>query len=465
MTKKHKPRKVLFVQHGASIMGGVERLLLRITHSYRQRGIESIVVLPEEGELLDRLQAIGIETRLVPSNLFPGSNSHGLNQYLSCTYKRAKALVEIINQENIDIIHTNTVYPFDGALAAAQTGIPHVWHVHSNFDMDTIPSLLLAYPLSSQSARALYAKLADALVGCSKRTLRFFEEGGDCPLRVIQNGLDIEEFDKKSAPESTDIRALLGVDLETPLVAFVGRISQQKDPLTFVKAAFEILEKHPSTHFVILGPTDDVQLKLQMDNAINASSYSKYFHVLGEREDIPTLLPQFNLLLLTSKFEGLAGICLEAMAARCPIVSTRCGGSEEVIINCVSGFLTDIGDYRSIAQNAVAILEDIYLASAMKIEGRKRVEDHFSWEHFIDQFVDLYSELLKDFDPEQKAEPALELCFQLIAKNAELALQLEAHAVRLNELEGFFDRLQSTTVYQIFKTIYHFVGGHIRPKL
>ncbi|WP_415878634.1 glycosyltransferase family 4 protein [Methylomonas sp. TEB] len=464
MITPYKPKRILFVQHGATVMGGVERLLLQISGSYRDRGIESIVVLPEDGELVTRLNAIGIKTYIIPSILFPGSNNAGINLYLAGTIERAQAVLQIIKDEAIDIVHTNTVYPFDGALAAKMANIPHIWHVHSNFDIDTTPTLLKAYNLSDQAIRALYAALCDTLVGVSSRTLKFFEGDPRISSRVILNALKIDEFDHKTLSQSGEpnLRDLLKINTNDPIVGFVGRICDQKEPLTFVRAAKLISEKNPEAHFVIIGPPDDKTLKKLVEDEICRSRNPSHFHFLGEREDVPALLPQLSVILITSIFEGLAGVCLEALAARCPTVSTRCGGSEDVIVDGENGFLVDIGDYEAIAQQALRIIEDPELSNNLKISGRKIVEKNFSWECFIDNFIALYSELLKKNNDRQKSDPALELCFHLIAQNAALNLKLEAHNSRLIELEGFFERLQNSNVYRLTKYIYKILGGHVR---
>lgn len=466
MYNQNKPLKVLFVQHGSTIIGGVERLLLNMVTSYRERGVESLVVVPEFGELVDRLQLINIETRIIACDLFPGQNAHGLNRYLAGTVERAHALIQIIKDENIDIVHTNTVYPFDGALAAALAKIPHIWHIHSLYEQDTIPSLFNAYPLSEQNIKALYSQLANIIVGVSSQALSYFHEFlGNCRYVTIPNGLDISHFDRLSSLQNRNLREILGLGQKTPLVAFIGRIAPQKDPLTFLKAASEILKVEPDTHFIILGPPHDKALYQLVDNTIKNSTYADNFHLLGEREDIPGLLPQFNVFLLTSVFEGQGLVCLEAMAANCPLISTRCGGPEDIVVDGVTGYLVEVGDYKALAEKTVEIMLDSNLANALKLAGRKRLEEHFSWNHFIDQFIDLYSELTVSFDPGQKADPALELCFHFMAKNAELALELEKHETRIAELEGFFERLQNTTIYRIAKYIFRLVGGKTRNKI
>lgn len=463
MHNQNKPLKVLFVQHGSTIIGGLERLLLNMVTSYRERGVESFVVVPEVGELVDRLQAINIETGLISIDLFPGQNARGLNQYLAGTVERAHAIFRIIKDEKIDIVHTNTVYPFDGALAASLAQIPHVWHIHSLFEQDSIPAIFNAYPLAKQNIKALYAQLADAIVGVSKPALSYFDGiFGNCRYLPIPNGLDISHFDRLSSLQNNNLREILGLSQQIPLVAFIGRIASQKDPLTFLKAASEILKVIPETHFVIIGPSHDKALYQLVDNTIKTSTHADHFHLLGEREDIPGLLPQFNVFLLTSVFEGQGLVCLEAMTASCPLVSTRCGGPEDIVVDGVTGYLVEVGDYQALAQKTIAIIHDLELSNSLKLAGRQRVEEHFSWDYFIDQFIDLYSELLQNFDPEQKANPALELCFHFMAKNAELALQLERHEERLAEIERFFERLQNTLIYNFAKRLYRFASGNTR---
>jgi glycosyltransferase involved in cell wall biosynthesis len=117
-------------------------------------------------------------------------------------------------------------------------------------------------------------------------------------------------------------------------------------------------------------------------------------HFLGERGDVPRLLPHFDLLWSTSGYEGQSNVILEAMAAGVPVVATDIPGTRELVSPGATGYLVPVGDRAAFAKYAERLLNDAGLAAGLSAAARDRVEREFSVEKMVQRHAELYREIL-----------------------------------------------------------------------
>jgi glycosyltransferase involved in cell wall biosynthesis len=106
-------------------------------------------------------------------------------------------------------------------------------------------------------------------------------------------------------------------------------------------------------------------------------------HFLGNREDVPNLLPGFDLYVMASRMEASPLSVLEAMAASLPVVATRVGGVPEIVAEGETGLLVPAEDAGALADAIEGLLADDTRREAMGRAGRQRVEDNFSLEAVV----------------------------------------------------------------------------------
>jgi len=118
-------------------------------------------------------------------------------------------------------------------------------------------------------------------------------------------------------------------------------------------------------------------------------------HFLGKQDDVHTLLPLADLMLMPSELESFGLAALEAMACCVPTVATNVGGVPELITHDVNGLLYDVGDVDAMAAGALSLLTDPAKLEAMACAARKTAQDRFCASRIIPQYENFYESVMK----------------------------------------------------------------------
>lgn len=153
-------------------------------------------------------------------------------------------------------------------------------------------------------------------------------------LQVIYNGIDLEEIEN-AKPKS---REELGIPEDAFVVGQVGRLSEQKAPDTFVKAAKLIKEKIPNAYFVLVG---DGELRDQIEKMIHENGLDNSFLITGWVDSPASYMKIMNVGTLLSRWEGFGLVLPEYMACDVPIVATGVDAIPDVIQNGKDGILVE----------------------------------------------------------------------------------------------------------------------------
>jgi glycosyltransferase involved in cell wall biosynthesis len=143
-------------------------------------------------------------------------------------------------------------------------------------------------------------------------------------------------------------RAALGLDPQTVCIGFVGRIERQKRVDVLVDAFASLLRNHPvATRLLIAG--DGSQRAALEARVRETPDLAAHVRFLGEVECGAAWMPAFDVFALSSDYEGMPYVLVEALAAGLPLVSTRTGGVSTLITNGWNGFTTPTGDVETFA--------------------------------------------------------------------------------------------------------------------
>jgi glycosyltransferase involved in cell wall biosynthesis len=230
----------------------------------------------------------------------------------------------------------------------------------------------------------------DVVATVCETALREFAQRLDIPAKklvAIPNGIRVDKFLPASVEARQRVRTVLGVAPDTRLAGFVGRLTWAKDHATMIRAFQRVQERLPDTVLVLIG---DGPLKLELKELAAAEGIASRVLFLGDRSDIPELLPGLDLFVMSSVTEGYSIALLEACASGLPIVATKVGGNAEIVQEGVNGNLVPEREPVEMANAIIALLADGERAEAMGRAGREWVLDQGSFRTMATRYTRIY---------------------------------------------------------------------------
>jgi glycosyltransferase involved in cell wall biosynthesis len=198
---------------------------------------------------------------------------------------------------------------------------------------------------------------------------------------IVHNGLPLPPLLDRIAARA-EVTSELGIDAGAKLVALVGNLHPRKDHKTFLAAAEQVARRVEEVVFLIAGAGSERYTNL-LRQRIRDLQLDSRVRLLGWRDNIHNLLAAIDVLVISSEQESFGLTAIEALAVETPVVSTRCGGPEELLEEDVTGLLVPVKDPRALAEAIVRLLLDPQLARRLGVSGRDHVGEHFG----VDQYV------------------------------------------------------------------------------
>ena len=358
--------KVLHI-HKINGVGGSERHLLTLLPALRKRGVDArFLGLDVPGSDAPRFYA-ALDEDEVP------------HRSVRCTFdvnpRMAASVLRAVRDERPDIVHTHLVHAdLYGAAAAGVLRLPVISSRHND-------DRYLLGPF--RHVDRAFTRPVRRIIAISDAVHRFLAEAG-LPrekLVTVHYGLD-------SLPEArSELQpADLGIESDAPVVLAIGRLTEQKDHPTLLRAFALAHAHHPQAVLVILGvgpleaQTRALVIELGLANAV---------HLPG-RLEIRDWLDRADLFVHTSRWEGFGMVLLEAMLSSLPIVGTRVSAVPEVVADGATGLLFAPGDHHGIGTAIDELLSDPGRAKSLGAAGLARARSRFSVDRMADRTIAVY---------------------------------------------------------------------------
>jgi glycosyltransferase involved in cell wall biosynthesis len=209
-------------------------------------------------------------------------------------------------------------------------------------------------------------------------------------IRCVSNGIDTGRF-VPDIKKRHQIRKQL--DLENRFVWLaVGRLEASKDYPNMIRAFTRVAPSHPEALLLIVGRGS---LEREIKTLVRDANLEHQVRFLGQRQDIPDLMNTADAYLMSSAWEGLPMVLLEAAATSLPLVATDVGGNAEVVVPDLSGYLVPPNHADALA-DAMLKLMNLPPETLERLgnQARRHIETHFSIEHALDVWEGVYKELL-----------------------------------------------------------------------
>ncbi len=324
----------------------------------------------------------GVEVRIVSSLVREISPFNDLRALVQ--------LVQTFRQLRPTIVHTHSSKAgILGRLAAWMAGVPVIVHTIHGYGITPeqpgwVRRILIALEWLIGRITTFWIAVSNADLKQGLRWRLFANER----VLLARPGIDPKPFIAKREGAMRDrLRSELGVGSSGILIGTVSCLKPQKAPEDFVKVARLIAQEFPEARFILVG---DGELRGRIERLVGESLLSDRFHLLGWRRDIPDLMNALDVFMLTSRWEGLPCVMLEARAAAIPIVATRVGGTQEAIDEGTHGWLCQSGDIEGMARHVLRMLHERQPGC-----GSVRPLDTFPQEFTIGETVRRYQDLYK----------------------------------------------------------------------
>ena len=354
-------------------MGGADQQILTLARAMRARNHQvRIVALAPLGQMGLEAQREGIPTESIELRRGIGD------------IPRIARLVRMIRAWRPDVLHSHLVHanllaralrPFSRVPALIST-------IHSINDGGRIR--MAAYRLTSG--------VVDRVTLISRLAADHYLAIGAVPHRLLQivpNAVDTDRF--RHLPQARmAVRRELGLDREFVWLA-VGRFEEAKDYPTMIAAFTRLATDNPGSRLLLVGKGSRQD---QVEQLVRAAGLEERVRFLGVRRDVPEIMSAADGYLLSSAWEGMPVVLLEAASVGLPVVATRVGGVAEVVEDGATGFLVPPADPEALA-NAMSRIQTLApeARAAMSARARSLVEQQYGTARVMEMWEQLYFEL------------------------------------------------------------------------
>jgi len=294
--------------------------------------------------------------------------------------KMIPKLAEIINREQIDIVHARSRVPgWIGFFAARKTGKVFLTTCHGYYKRHYLSRVMG------------WGKL---IICPSQAIARHMIENFDVPaerIRLIPRSVDLQRF-KFVSPDKRR--------REVFNVGIIGRLTPIKGHIYFLKAMAKVIRSFPRIKIWIVGdaPASKEGYKEEIRIMVRRLGLSHCTEFLGTQKDIPEILSNLDLLVLASTYpESFGRVIIEAQAAGVPVVATKIGGVVDIIDDGATGLLVPPQEPTAMSEAILKIIKDVKLSTLLAENAYKKVKEKFNVELMVEKSLNVYQEALSNF--------------------------------------------------------------------
>ena len=366
-------KKVLFIIWSLE-RGGAERFLAGLlTHLDRQKFEPTLCCLNWKGEWGEQVETQGI--RVI-----------ALNKKGKVDLKAFAQLRRIIREGEFDIVNTHLwLADTMGRLAAIKEKTPIIVSTAQNVDVWK--------KAWHRMVDRWFAKHTDMVIAVSQAVKKYYHEDVGISadkINVIPNAIDTSSYE--NVGDTTYLYKDLNVAPDDFVLACVGRLNMQKAHHVLLEALKPLKSKLPKLKVIIVGKGE---LQNQLVTLSKEYGVSDMVRFVGHRADIPQILNFCDALILPSIFEGLPLCVLEAMASERPVIATDVGGTAELAVDGVTGYIVPPRDPNALAEAIEKLMQLSDQGKAMGAAGKQVVTERFSIQAITRKTEHLFSELME----------------------------------------------------------------------
>jgi len=315
--------------------------------------------------------------------------SYPLFEHQPYTLALATKMAKVAETENLDLLHVHYAIPhsISGILARESLKpkryLPVITTLHGT-DITLVGADRSYLPITrygivqSDGVTAISHYLKEA----TKEIFQFDE------IEVIPNFICQTDYARHPVE---DLRSSLAPEGE-PLLVHVSNFRPVKRPVDCVEILARVLQKGVATRLVMVG---DGSERTNVEHRARCLGVYDNCVFVGKQPNIVDYLSAADVLLLPSEQESFGLAALEAMACEVPVIASRVGGIPEVVTDCDTGFLSEVGDVEKMAADAAGLLSATGLRREMGKRARQFAVTHYRTDIVIPRYIEFYEQVLQ----------------------------------------------------------------------
>ncbi|MFB7664726.1 glycosyltransferase [Kitasatospora sp. NPDC056138] len=359
--------------------GGVARVVVDLVRGQREAGCRVLVACPQGGRLAAEATAAGALVLDWPARRSPGP----------WTPAEVWRLRRIVLAAAPDVVHLHSAKAGLAGRLAVRGAVPTVFQPHA-WSFAAVEGPLAAASLRWERYATRWSR---AVLCVSERERQDGEAAGlVAPWRVVRNGVDVRHHTLADPAARRAARMSLGLDLDAPLAVCVGRLCRQKGQDVLLAAWPRVAERLPEARLALVGGGPDATALADLVRTLPEPSRVR---LAGDVADPRPWLAAADLVVLPSRWEGMALAPLEAMATGRPVLLTDVPGARESLPPGRSaGGLVPPENPTELARLMTESLSDLIECEQLGIAAREHVIGHHDVRSVVRQVAELYRTIL-----------------------------------------------------------------------
>jgi glycosyltransferase involved in cell wall biosynthesis len=351
-------------------MYGAEAVILNLSRTLNQQGHTSLLGIFSNStnpnlQLHDLAQQEGIESHLI-------SCRGQLDRTVPATIRSLAATTAA------DLIHAHgykaDVYAY---IALRRTNTPLVSTCHTWYDDNR---LVWLYGVIDRRVLRRYAAVIAVSDDVRQRLLQAGVPTNH--IHFIRNGIDLRPF-TNTTPSLRHLAVPEGL-----LIGWVGRLTRDKGPDLFLHAIAQLRPNFPTARYILVG---EGPFRPECERLIASLALTDIVHLLGQRSDMPAVYASCDLLVSSSRLEGLPMAILEGMASTLPWVAPQVGAIPLAIHDGQNGILIPPENVEVLANSMARLMQSPEERSRMGAAARRLTESEFSAERMSEDYLRVYT--------------------------------------------------------------------------
>ncbi len=330
----------------------------------------------------------GVELKIIP----------GLIREISpvSDFRALLSIYRLFKRGNYQIIHTHTAKAgFLGRIAAKLAGIPVIIHsIHGT----TFPEDLNYFRrLLFKSLERFAGRYTDFFIPVGHDLKNIYLRAGigrKEKYRVIYSGMDLEKFYRAgdySREQKNKIRNKYGIKENEVVIAKVAKLHARKGYHYYLELVERITAAHDNVKFMIVGSGEE---ESKLKDLVEDKGLAGKVIFTGFQENVEDIFAITDIKVLTSLWEGLPRVLVQAAAARVPVVTFAVEGVSEIVEEGKNGFIVPLKNVALLVERVSALITSAELRQKMGDYGRKKVNSSWSSEEMVAEIKNIYEKLL-----------------------------------------------------------------------